>query len=89
MDYQNEKHSCENCIWRDQCAEEMPCDNFDDGMGGAELPSETEIEVKVEVNRSQYREGFEKYTDANYTEKLDFFSVRSLDDLKKLEKGCD
>lgn len=84
---QDEKISCKNCIWRDQCENDTPCNDFDDGVSSAALPSEEEIELQVEIDREQYRDGFEKYTDSSYVERYDYFSVRSVEDLKKLEKG--
>lgn len=59
MEYKSEKPSCLECIWCDQCASDEICDFFDPGR----LSTDEEIELEIEIQRNQYRLGFQKYID--------------------------
>lgn len=45
MEYRNEKPSCLECIWCDQCASDEICDFFDPGR----LSTDEEIELEIEI----------------------------------------
>lgn len=57
---ENEKYSCLDCIWHDQCESEEPCGFFDRGRYGLEL-SEDEIHASIESNREKYNREYQKY----------------------------
>ena len=88
MNFQSEEKSCAFCLWSDQCGGDKPCNDFDCG-NHAKLPSDAAIETRIEKDREEYREAFEKYIDGSYNGKFDYFSIRSLDEIEKIEKGCD
>lgn len=57
MEYNNENHSCLECIWHDQCESEEICSMFDPGR----LPTDEEIEIEIEIKRKQYGIAYQKY----------------------------
>ena len=60
---QNENYSCLDCIWQDQCQSDKPCAFFDMGKLDDELPSDYEIEKKIESDRAEYRKDYFKYVE--------------------------
>lgn len=58
----NEKYSCVDCIWHDQCESDKPCDFFDRGQSGGSL-TDGEIEIQIEHDRFRYTQEYEKYID--------------------------
>lgn len=47
MDENNNRLSCQTCIWNDQCEDEQPCALYDNGNNKIDL-SDAEIEQKIE-----------------------------------------
>lgn len=60
MGNNNEIYSCVDCIWRDQCPSNELCEFFDRGQYDEEL-SEEEIELQLEINRSEYAQAYQEY----------------------------
>lgn len=56
----NEKYSCVDCIWHDQCESDVPCDFFDLGRSG-DLLTDDEIKTAVELNRQEYEKAYAEY----------------------------
>lgn len=86
MNLADDIYSCEGCIWHGQCVGDNPCDDYDNGTLNTELPSESEIEIQIKIRRKEYHEDFRKYTDLDHIEKYDFFSIQTVDELRKVEK---
>lgn len=57
MEYKNEKYSCLECIWYDQCGCDEICDFFDPGR----FPTDEEIKLETEILRQKYSEDYQKY----------------------------
>lgn len=57
---ENEKYSCVDCIWHDQCESDELCGFFDRGCYGLEL-SDDDIELNVKSDRVAYGQAYEKY----------------------------
>lgn len=57
MEYNNEQHSCLECIWRDQCESDEVCDFFDSGR----LPTDEELAIADEIAKAEYRDAYYKY----------------------------
>jgi len=56
----NEKYSCVDCIWHDQCESDELCDFFDSGRSGGSL-TDVEIEIQIEQGRRQFISEYQKY----------------------------
>lgn len=56
----NEKYSCVDCIWHDQCESDQPCGFFDRGQYGVDL-SDDEIEMETEIRRKEYSQAYQRY----------------------------
>lgn len=57
---ENEKYSCVDCIWHEQCDNYEPCEFFDRGQHGLEL-SDDDLELSVESGRKEYDQEYQKY----------------------------
>lgn len=57
---ENEKYSCLDCIWHDQCESDEPCDFFDRGQNVIDL-ADSEIEADIEAGRKEYNQAYQKY----------------------------
>lgn len=61
MENNIEKYSCVDCIWQDQCQSDEPCEFFFRGQLESELPTDEEIEVRIETERQKFHREFQKY----------------------------
>lgn len=66
---ESKNYTCENCIWNSQCPSREICDFFDNGQYNDLELSDEEIELRIETDRNEYRQAYQKYiqefTDGN------------------------
>ena len=60
MENQNDKLSCIDCIWHDQCEDDKPCGFFDDGRDSM-MHTDDEIEIQIETGRKQFESDYREY----------------------------